>query len=233
MVELKPSEVLAAEMKRVADALFLRTGQTIKVGEVAIKAANERPNVQTEGQGSLQQGDIIIFPATEEKLKSQLFAQTFSAEQKNPTVGVTVLVKRGDKYVAIHLFPSVFTRGIRRVQDAEVVDEEGNLIKPATWQQDMIYPEGAPAKEVRDTPGSIYSSLLPLLGKAIKVERVDVFNDAQVVKPGVVFEAGKRLNDSDYTTGRRRLLAFEYTDIPEEVTAEMGAEAPARKPAGK
>lgn len=233
MVELKPSEVLAAELKRVQDGAFLRAGQSIKVGDVAIKAANDRPNVQTEGQGSLQQGDIVIFPTTEEQLKSQLFAQTFSAEQKNPTVGIVVLVKRDGKYVSIRLFPSVFTRGIRRVQDAEVVDEEGNLIKPATWQQDMLYPEGAPAKEVRDTPGSIYNSLLPLLGKAVKVERVDIFNDAQVVKPGVVFEAGKRLNDSDYTTGRRRLLAFEYTDIPEEVTAETAAEAPARKPAGK
>lgn len=193
-------EVLDAELDKVRNGAFLREGQTIVSGEDAVKAAEKAQNIQTEGQSALMAGDVFTMPATLDELKKVMFAQRFSTSQENPSIGFVVVVERKGQPVAIRVFSTAFTRGIRPIV---------NGAESTEWR----YPSGEPSKDVRDTNGSILEALAALCGKTIKVE-------AKTAVPCMRIKRGavrKPDGTFDMEEGKQNMYTFSY--VEEESTS--------------
>lgn len=225
MLEKEKKEVLAKELGFINSGAFLRDGQSIVTGEEALSAAQNRQNIQTEGQNTFKAGDVFTMPATPEELKEVMFAQKFTANQREASIGMVVVVERGGKAVALRVFSTAFTRGIRPVDGtAPTKDSEGNPLPPV-FKQEMIYPGGQPAKDVRNANGSVYDSLCALLGKTIKVSRVDTVMAQQIRRGAQPDPETNRFNESDYVAGPRKVCNFEYVEAAAEATDTAGEAA--------
>lgn len=213
-------EVLQQELRRIAEGAFLREGQQLFQGDQALEYATNRQNVQTEGQSSLQAGDVFTIPATEEEFNKCLFAQKFNANQVNPTIGLVVVVDRRGTFVPLRLYSTAFTRGYYK----EVAGKEN------VFETEYTYPSGKPAKDVRDTPGSVLDALKVLMGKTIKVDRVDKIS-CQVIKRGAQQNAD---GTWPMDRGTRRLPALSYVeDAASTTNAPTEAAAPAASGRGR
>lgn len=56
---------------------------------------SKRQNRRAAGQSSLQQGDILVFPATKEELLKDCFSQIINGNDDAPALGICVAVLRG------------------------------------------------------------------------------------------------------------------------------------------
>lgn len=228
------ADVLAQELERLKSGAFLREGQTITTGAEAIASADSRQNIQTEGQNSLRVGDEFEMPATLDELKAIMFAEKFNPTQREPSIGVVVVVERDGKPVALRVFSTSFTRGLRPVDTtAPTKDSEGNPLPPV-FKQDMIYPGGQPAKDVRDVNGSILQAFSALIGKTIRVTRVDNINCQQIRRGATPDSETGRFKESDYVAGTRKLCTFAYVETAAAAeTADTAGETAAAETTGR
>lgn len=230
MLAKEKQEVLAQELERLKSGAFLREGQTITTGAEAIASADSRQNIQTEGQNSLRVGDEFEMPATLDELKAVMFAEKFNPTQREASIGVVVVVERDGKPVALRVFSTSFTRGVRPVDPtAPTKDKDGNPLPPV-FKQDMIYPGGQPAKDVRDVNGSILEAFSALIGKTVHVTRVDSISCQQIRRGAQPDSETGRFKESDFVVGTRKVCTFAYVESAAAEPAEEAA-APARKPA--
>lgn len=181
---------------------FVREGQgkVEKDLDKIIKSAQNVENRQTEGQTALQEGDVFTVPQEDADFNSCLISRTFSEGQTTPSIGLFVVVTRKQKPVVVQVYSSAFTRG------QYVYDSNGEV---AT---EMTYPEGEPAKDVRNTPGSVLDALSALKGKTIKVEAV-LNPECRVLKRGAVrdTETG-RFGEDQFEKRKTRILSFNYIE---------------------
>lgn len=233
MLAKEKQTVLDQEIARLKDNAFVRDGQTITIGAEAVAAADARQNIQTEGQNSFRVGDEFEMPATLDELKAVMFAEKFTPTQREPSIGVVVVVERDGKPVALRVFSTSFTRGVRPVDNtAPTKDKDGNPLAPV-FKQDMIYPGGQPAKDVRDVNGSILEAFSALVGKTIRVTRVDSISCQQIKRGAQPDQETGRFKESDFVVGTRKVCTFAYVEPAAVEATDTTGEAAAAETTGR
>ena len=220
MAKQTAEQIMAAHVARINASIkgennFLREGQKYFTADDAKEAAQQAPNVQTEGQAALKEGDVFTVPATPEEFDAVFFGQTFSVGQRIPSFFLALPVKRGEDIVPINVFSTAFTRGIRKAyavmnsDNTPKIDEDGKPVYKI--DENQSYPGGKPAEDVRNTPGSLYDALASLMGKTIVVkkrERVDCWR----LKSGAKRNSDNGFDDDQFEVGKQAVLTFAYVE---------------------
>lgn len=187
--------------------MFNRPGQSAVTGANAVAKAAKVENRQTDGQNSLQVGDVIKMPATKEEFDEQFFAQNLGGE--TPACGIVVEVMRGSKPIAIRLYGSQFTRRTRLYKQTEETNE-WLPVGEFTDDDAVAQPQGQPAEDVRAIRGSIYEAMSVLIGKTINVTGRDRVDTMRIVNGTHKDADGNEVRNQRIS--KQTVLSFEYAE---------------------